>query len=232
MVFQTKKLVTPPRFCLRLKEARLRRGISLEKMAEVTHVNIAYLKALEECRLHELPHGAVYTRQYIRLYAEAVGLPEETLLKSFHVERGWERAKNKAPSQAEPSINKKSFLNIPKFVRGALVFGASGILVAFVAFQMMRFLEPPKLAVSNPPDGFVTSANVIVVDGQTEKEALVHINGTPVVKSEEGTFTESIPLERGLNTISIQATKKSGKQTTLTRTIVREMPEDKISLAH
>src|SRR3989344_5756560 len=220
MIFRSKKLGTPPRFCMRLKEARVRRGISLEDMSRRTRVNVQYLKALEECRLHELPGGAVYTRQYIRLYAQAVGIDERTIVKSFGFEQEWEKTKNKSEEKLTPrTLAKKSFFNIPKFIRGVALFGAGGALVTLDAFQMVRFLEPPALAINNPPDGLVTQAENITIEGSTEKEALVHINGTPIVKSEEGLFSESIPLQKGLNTFSIQATKKSGKQTILIRTI-------------
>ena len=69
-----------------LQEARHNKGLELSDVAEVTHVRKEYLKALDEGRYQELPED-VYTRNFVRLYAQAVGLDEAKLLQLYKQER-------------------------------------------------------------------------------------------------------------------------------------------------
>ena len=52
----------------RLRRLRIHRGIELEKVAEITKVNPAYLRFIEEERFDDLP-AAVYVRGFVLGYA-------------------------------------------------------------------------------------------------------------------------------------------------------------------
>ncbi|GAP14165.1 hypothetical protein LARV_01931 [Longilinea arvoryzae] len=65
-----------------LKQAREDRGLSLEQAAQVTRVRIHYLKALEGDQRDQLP-SAVQGRGFLRLYADYLGLPVQTLLDQW-----------------------------------------------------------------------------------------------------------------------------------------------------
>lgn len=69
-----------------LVEARTRKGLELPDIAELTHVRLEYLRSLEEGRFQDLPED-VYSRNYVRLYAQAVGLDTATALDSYARER-------------------------------------------------------------------------------------------------------------------------------------------------
>ena len=69
-----------------LQEARRQRGLEIKDIAASTHVRSEYLSALEEGRFSELPEN-VYTRNFLRLYAEAVGLDEKEVLEHYSLER-------------------------------------------------------------------------------------------------------------------------------------------------
>jgi cytoskeleton protein RodZ len=70
----------------RLKAAREGAGLGLSELAQRTHVRRAYLEALEEARYQELPED-VYSRNFLRLYAQAVGLDAAPLLEQYQRER-------------------------------------------------------------------------------------------------------------------------------------------------
>lgn len=69
-----------------LREARERAGLGLSDVAEVTHVRRAYLDALEGGRYAELPED-VYTRNFLRLYAQAVRLDVDAVVELYLRER-------------------------------------------------------------------------------------------------------------------------------------------------
>ncbi|MEZ4633279.1 MAG: DUF4115 domain-containing protein [Deinococcales bacterium] len=69
-----------------LKEARGKKGLELSDIAASTHVRKEYLSALEDGRFEDLPEN-VYSRNFLRLYAEAVGADERALLEQYSQER-------------------------------------------------------------------------------------------------------------------------------------------------
>lgn len=76
----------PTDFGAMLREARSAKGLDLSDIAELTHVRKEYLRALEEGRFGDLPED-VYTRNFVRLYAQAVGISGERALAAYQAER-------------------------------------------------------------------------------------------------------------------------------------------------
>jgi hypothetical protein len=68
-------------FCKDLREARRYRQVTLFEVAETTCVNREFIEALEAGRWDEIP--AAYLRGYLALYAQAVGMNREKVLRSF-----------------------------------------------------------------------------------------------------------------------------------------------------
>ena len=65
-----------------LRQARLKKGKTLEEIAEETKIRVRYLQAIEEGNLDILP-GHFYTRGFIKSYAEALGLDPDILIKTY-----------------------------------------------------------------------------------------------------------------------------------------------------
>jgi cytoskeleton protein RodZ len=69
-----------------LRDARVAKGLELSDISEITHVRKEYLQALEEGRYGDLPED-IYARNFLRLYAQAVGLDDAKILERFSRER-------------------------------------------------------------------------------------------------------------------------------------------------
>lgn len=69
-----------------LKNSRVAKGMELADIAELTHVRREYLLALEEGRYADLPED-VYTRNFVRLYAQAVDVDIDRAMNAYHAER-------------------------------------------------------------------------------------------------------------------------------------------------
>src|SRR5262245_54974164 len=69
-----------------LRAERERRGAVLEQVSEATKIRKTYLEALEAHDWKALP-ADVFTRGYVRTYAEYLGLDQEHLLKVYARER-------------------------------------------------------------------------------------------------------------------------------------------------
>jgi cytoskeletal protein RodZ len=86
----------------RLREARERRGLTLQQIAASTKISMMTLEALEHDDAARLP-GGIFSRSFVRTYASAVGLdPDETLrefLRRFP-EQGAPRSDEEAAAEA------------------------------------------------------------------------------------------------------------------------------------
>ena len=69
----------------RLREAREKRGVSLRQIANSTRISVMSLEALERSDLSRLP-GGIFTRAFIRAYAEEVGLDPDRTMHDFIAE--------------------------------------------------------------------------------------------------------------------------------------------------
>ena len=115
-----------------LRDARERRGESLEHVAVVTGINLRYLEDLEGGDASFEPYpGRVYGRFFLREYAEHLGLDPEPMVEAFDGEAG--------PIQPlEPTVRvigtpRRSFLRPLVAVVGVLF-----LLVGAVAFRLTQ----------------------------------------------------------------------------------------------
>lgn len=65
-----------------LRRARVRRGIEIHQIAEVTKVSASYLRYLEDERFEELP-ASVYVRGFVTAYARAIGIDPQRVAQSY-----------------------------------------------------------------------------------------------------------------------------------------------------
>ncbi len=72
---------------------------------------------------------------------------------------------------------------------------------------------PPNLQIISPQDGTTVYQSKIVVTGKTDRGAEVTINGNSVAVTSDGTFTGTVNLDEGDNTIVIVASKNGAKNT-------------------
>lgn len=98
--------------------AREAKGLELSDVAELTHVRKEYLKALEDGRYDDLPED-VYTRNFVRLYAQAVSLDVDRVLETYvH-----ERRRAVGMSTLEQRLDQERRGEPPPAPRGGLPFG-------------------------------------------------------------------------------------------------------------
>lgn len=66
----------------RLKEARERKGYSIDDLQEITKIQKRYLVGIEEGNFNNMP-GSFYVRAFIKQYAEAVDLDPDEVLEEY-----------------------------------------------------------------------------------------------------------------------------------------------------
>lgn len=156
----------PQRLGTLLSEARERAGLGLSDLAQVTHVRRAYLEALEDGRYNDLPED-VFARNFLRLYAQTVGLELEPLVEMYLRERrqamGLSTLEQRLDRDRRSASNLKTSPTQP-VNRGrrwpAWIFGpwlaTLGLVVVVVGLALWGFdrffaSRPVTLGQNNPP---------------------------------------------------------------------------------
>ena len=215
--FFCKKLTTPPkRVCLRLKELRESKNISLEEMASKTKIDKKHLAALESCQFEKLPKAQIYQRNMVRRYSETLGAKADSFLEQFQIEETY-KEKIKHPYVA---IKDNYWCHLPVVLRYVFLLILIATIIFYLGWQVKNIIEPPKLIVYSPIEGYITNNNQILLTGETEPEARVMVNGKDIKNNEKGQFKEILNLTDGVNTITITTQKKHGKTTTETLHVV------------
>lgn len=91
-----------------LKEARLKKDITLQQLFVKTRIDIKFLEAIENGNFEVLPD--VYLRAFIKSYASAVGLDEATIMKKFDAARSgkdYDDSRHQAESHAVPKEERR-----------------------------------------------------------------------------------------------------------------------------
>jgi cytoskeletal protein RodZ len=220
MVSFTKKSLPPPkRVCVRLKELRQEKEMELSEMEHITKIEKSHLQALEECRFDLLPSGTIYQKNILKKYLKALGVEPDPFVKQLL---------NEEINDDQIKIIKKRPINwnLTNLSRLPTIFRYAGalilvfLLIFYLGLQVKRIVEPPRLTLLSPQDGHVIDQPTIQIQGLTEKEARVSVNGKEIRNNDNGQFSETIDLIPGLNTIVVTAEKKHGKRTSETRYVI------------
>lgn len=87
---------------------------------------------------------------------------------------------------------------------------------------------PPSLNITSPAEGLITSTPTLAIKGVTNDTSsspvtiTIKLNGTDqgaITVASDGSFSKSVTLAEGNNTIVITATDSAGKYSTVTRTV-------------
>lgn len=190
-------------------------------LAHLARIPEKYLQAIKNSKFDSLPKAKAHRLAYIRSIAKVLELPADECIVQFEKEAGLNNADLAHPLR---SIRLFPFASISIFIRNLTVAGLVVLFAGYLVWQVRGILQPPYLAVFTPTEGNVVSAPRTTIEGETEKESRLTVNGQDIMVSEQGKFSTEIDLGNGVNTIQISATKKHGKTTTIVRHVVVRLP--------
>jgi hypothetical protein len=203
-----------------LQEKRSFLNKSFEEIEKETKIRKKYLELLEKNDF--LPIKDISTvKGFIRNYAQALELNPDELLAIFRRdysldEKGQIVPKNMINAGASPNL-----YWTPKIT--AIFLGVLFLsLISFFLFkQYSNYSSPPFLEVITPLENQIIKEKV-VVSGKTEKDAVVKIDGIPVLVNKDGFFEEEVILPRGESILTIDSTNRQGKTRTINRKLTIE----------
>lgn len=216
-IFCIKNLESSIRVGERLKKAREEQRLELADIYKKSRIPLKYLEAIESGHFKKLPQAKAHRLAYIREYANALNLNPASFLYQFSQESDLMNYTQTPPRRGLKLWALNSLSNI--FRKAAVAILLIGFL-GYLTWQVNGILQPPKLTVFTPADGYISTKPVTLVQGETEKEVRLTVNGKDIMPNNDGKFEISVDLSNGVNTITISATKKHGKVTTVTRHII------------
>jgi cytoskeletal protein RodZ len=208
-----------------LEQARLDLGVSVEDAARDLRVMPSRLRELELGDHRRIPDD-IYTRILLKAYCRLIGLDMTSTLNL------WKRERQRLGlSSTQPGTDRRhptagvsavAMLNRPRLVRSALAVAAGVGLAAYLIWAVKGIVAPPTITLNSPRDGLVTVDRTVTVEGRTESEVAVRVNGKTVTPDSRGNFRDTLDLQEGLNTIKVVGMKRHSKETTVTRRVIVE----------
>ena len=206
-----------------LRAERERMGLTLEQAAEDTRIREKFLRALENGDYQTLP-GAVYTKGFLRNYAEYLDLDPDALILQFQTERGTPDA----PRSFEPMrpIMRRSVILTPAVLVPVVVLAAVALFLAYLYYQFTTFAVLPRLEISEPAGDAIVQVGEYTIRGQTVPEGRLTIRVDPgpeiitgIRAAADGSFSVRVPLKPGANHVEVRVRDATEKQNDVTRTI-------------
>jgi cytoskeleton protein RodZ len=125
-----------------LKQARKKKGLSLEKVASQTRIQEHHLQALESEDFANLP-AKVFAKGFVRSYAKALGLDEEEALQHF-LETSGNFYEQHQSEQPQPHVQVKLDAAPRQSINWSLVIGALVLIaVGAVWYGLPKQQETP-----------------------------------------------------------------------------------------
>ncbi len=198
----------------RLLAAREHKGVDLYRAERDTKIRVKYLSALERGDFRELP-GSVYTKGFLRNYALYLGLDPESILEQYRREYDASHGPEQVvvvPRALEAPPAGLTFT--PGVVVAALLTVAVVAFGAYIAFQLLRFAQPPALQVTQPAIVSTIDADRTTLQGTSEPNATITITGTGqqtyrISADSAGDWQQAVTLTKGRNDFTVQATDPS-----------------------
>lgn len=203
-----------------LRAAREGRGESVEDVERLTHVGKKFVHALEANDLGKLPEP-VYARKFVKVLAKHYGIDPEAasdaLLKEMAVSV-------EAPAAGRPVnfVEGRSLVASPILFKSA----ALGVLflgiIGYFAYSVHDILKPPVVTLYSPHDDQVFADNRVVIEGLTEPEVDLSVNGEPVLIEADGSFKDMLNMPPGVSHLRVIAKKRHSREREILLKVVVE----------
>lgn len=198
-----------------LKETREQLRFDLSNFSKKTGIPIKYLECLEKNNFSYLPKSRSHRLAYIRSAAEILKLNSKHLIAQFIKEGG-------CKDIVENNFVERKIKNLisPFSIRISVLLIFIIIFFIYLIWQIQGVATPPKLIIYSPMEGLVSNRQEILIQGETDKESRLQVNGEEIQVDSGGKFNSMISLSPGVNNLTLSVTKKHGKTTTALRHVV------------
>jgi len=198
-------------------------GVTLQQAADDTRIRLKFLQAIESGDYQSLP-GNVYTKGFLRNYAEYLNLEVDEMVALYVGERGGiEPLRTFAPMKP---LVKRSFIFTPTVLVPVVVLAGIVLFVVYFYYQFTSFAVAPHVDITDPPGDAISQSPQFTLKGKANPDGRITVTVSPglepipeVKPNADGTFSVTVPLKPGANHVEIEVLDPSGKQAKASRTI-------------
>lgn len=196
----------------KLKKIRQNSYVTLNEISKAKKIRKEYLEKIEAGEYDKLP-PEVYIKGFLRGYAEYLRIDVDQVIKQFDKEKKIDQSIKK---KTLPKNNKKFNINIPHLTLTPRIISVLIFIIlttsGFIYFykELNNFSQDPRLVILQPSGSLSIEKNSFEIIGITDEGNQVSINGQPVYVNNKGEFKENLSLQKGLNSIKIEARNKFG----------------------
>lgn len=201
-----------------LKDAREGKNFSTQDIERFTKIRERFIVAIEADEFSLLPSLA-YAKGFVRNYAEFLGLSVEDVMAFFRRQTTEASKASLLPKGVVDPLNTSFFQLTPSKFLTLFVSLLLLLFFSYLGFQYNRVNANPMLTVDAPKDQLIVTQKRITVEGKTDPDATVTINGVSAVVRSDGRFFEQMAIDSGVNKIQIVASSRFGKTTTVIREV-------------
>ncbi len=198
-----------------LKAGRNEKGWTIAELSQRTKIQERFIQALENSDLSKLP-AMPFVNGFLRTVSSELELKPEGIAAIFRRDFGEDDKGKVIPNSLEKK--EKSFRWAPSTSVLIGVFALISVFGFYLVVQLKGLLGVPSLEIFQPQDQAVVGLE-IVIEGRTDPTATVSINGQKIKKNRNGTFSQTIGLSEGVQTVTVSATGQNGKITEIVRTV-------------
>lgn len=213
-----------------LKGKRQEKNLTLERLSDLTKIQLYHLEALEAGQFEKLP-PSIYRDGIFKRLSKFLDAGESEIMEAYRDELKSsvktilpEPTYQNFPLQIgnSPAVKRESYFIL---TQSRLMIFAGGLLLLLLSgylwYQFSFLIGPPNLAII-PSEDTITIEEIILVRGKTDTGIDLTINGENTYVDSNGSFEKNIKLAAGLNIIEIQAVNNFGKTTKIIRQILKE----------
>lgn len=201
-----------------LRESRLSKHLTLDQVEAHTKIRKKFLESIERDDYTSLP-SVSYAKGFVKNYSEYLGLSSSTVLAFFRRQTHEAPRSSLLPNKTQEALRQSFFRLTPGRFLAILL---SVLLLSFLGYFVLQYQTikaPPLLTIDSPKDKIMTQERRVEVLGKTDPDATVYINGASVLVRDDGRFFDQISVEPGVNKVTITATSRFGKTTTIVREV-------------
>lgn len=190
-----------------LKEARLKKGISLIKLENLTKIKRDFISKIEKEDWNNLPEFPVVSG-----FVKNLGSALDLSVNNINAILRRDYPPKKLTINPKPDVQNK-FTWSPKLTFAVGV----GILImsvlGYLGFEYSKFTRPPEIEIISPKNQEVFVENKIKVSGKTTTDVSLTVNNQPITLDQDGGFSVELEITKDTKELKFKAISRSGKIT-------------------
>jgi cytoskeletal protein RodZ len=195
-----------------LKEIREKKNLNLSEVEKAIKIKERLLLALEKNDFGQITDATI-VKGFIKNYAEFLGLSSQDILAIFRRDFIEDKMGQIIPRGVYEPLNQPKISWTPRLT---IILGFSLVFLVILYYfglQIFNLFGAPSLEITAPSPNASVKIDKVRIQGKTNPDAVILINGELALVSNDGVFEKVINLLPGENKVLVEAISRRDKKT-------------------